>query len=86
MPYVQPTFRYIEMLDSAKHLVESGQGKKRNVALLSHFCPSRRLSGNATAHDLVVTVFQEKPEKPLRKQLKNKMPLSHMTSLTKLSC
>lgn len=67
------TFRYIEMLDSAKHLVESGQGEKRNVALMSHICPSRRLSGNATAHDLVVTVFQEKPEKPL-------------TSLIKLSC
>ena len=43
------------------------------------------LSGNASAHDTAVTVFQEKPGKPLRKQLKNEMPLSSVMTLAKLS-
>lgn len=42
------------------------------------------LSGNATAHDTAVTV-QEKPDKPLQKQFKDKIPLNNVTTLTKLS-
>ena len=44
------------------------------------------LSGNASAHDTAVTVFEEKPDKPLRKQLKNKVLSNSVTTLTKLPC
>ena len=72
--------------DLAKYAVASGQRKERNVTLPSHFPPSsfnvaafdnfdhpdkNILSGNAIVHDTAVTVFQEKPDKPLSKKLKN---------------
>ena len=75
--------------DLTKYAVVSGQGKERNVALPSHFSPSsftvaafdnfdhpdkNTLSGNASAHDTAVTVFQEKPDKALRKPLKSEVP------------
>ena len=72
-----------------------GQGQKRNVALPSHCLPlsftlvtfdsvdhqdKNIVSGNASAHDTAVTIFQEKPDKPLQRQLKNKVPLCNVTT------
>ena len=69
------------------------------MALLSHF-PSlsfavvafdnsdhpdkNSLSENAIVQDPAVTVFQEKPDKPLWKQLKNESPLNNVTTLAKM--
>ena len=67
--------------------------EKKNVALLSHFPPSsftvaafnnfyhlykNTLTENGSAIAAAVIFFQEKPNKPLRKQLKNERPLSNV--------
>ena len=87
--------------DLAKYAVVSGQEKERNVTLPSHFSPSRftiaaldnfdhpdknTLSGNASAHDTAITVFQEKTDKPLQKPLKSEVYLRNVTTLKKLPC
>ena len=85
----------------AKYEVVSAQEKERNVALSSHFSPSiftvadfdnfdhpdkNTLEGKASAHDTAVTVFQQKPDKLLQKQLKKEVALSNMMTLTKQPC
>ena len=87
--------------DLAKYPVVFGQGKDRAVALQSHFPPlsftlvvfdnfdhpyKNILSGNASAHDTAVTIFQKKPGKHLWKQLKKEVRLNNVTTLTKLLC
>ena len=84
--------------DLAKHAVVHDQRKEWNITLSSHFSPSSftvaafdhsdkyTLSANAGVLDTAVTVFQEKPDKPLQRPFKSEVRLRNMIILKRLSC